>query len=196
MNKSIILIFCLIVGIFNDDIPLLSFDTMTDLELTTNGFFYFTTDNFISIDGNLYLYFYSKNYNFKRAVYCVTNSIPTEDIIRNSQFYYFNNHKSIIINNSAHYHYYLSLNAFEGNKYIIINYTSSNSSGELKAKYSNRDIENIADSLTIAGIIGIVIGTIIGLAIIISIIYCCICRRRKVLGTVGYQVQPQNYPLV
>jgi hypothetical protein len=154
---------------------------------TTSGVNYFYMYTYDSTIFDLYFYLDDYSYGLKEPIYyCETDDSPTlETTIKNCYFYSLTS-KSI---SGTKKNFRISPSFFK--RYTIVKYEGTYSSGNLYAKCSYYDdiFDIVGAALSVVAIVGIVIGSIVFLSILITIL-CCVFRRRRIYGGVGY-IPPQ-----
>jgi hypothetical protein len=154
---------------------------------TNSGDNYFYMDLFYATIFDLYFYLYDSSYGLTTPIeYCVTDSYPG-----NSDSFSCNYKTLYTYSTSGSLKYFKVTSYYlSAYRYIVLKYTGSNPGGYLYAKASYDDIFDIVGTtLSIVSIVCIVIGCIVFVSILITIL-CCVFRRRRIYGGVGY-VPPQ-----
>ena len=153
---------------------------------TNSGYNYFYMDAHFTIF-DLYFYLEDVSYGLSTPIeYCVTNTYPGDSSSFSCNYYslYSYNTKD----DKKYYKIYSS--SLSIYNYVVVRYTGKNPGGTLYVKSSNSDIFDIVGTaLSIVAIVGIVIGSIVFLSVLITVL-CCIFRRRRIYGGVGY-IPPQ-----
>ena len=154
---------------------------------TNSGDNYFYMDLFYATIFDLYFYLDDSSYGLTTPIeYCVTDSYPG-----NSDSFSCN-YKTLYTSRTSGSLKYFKVTSFylSAYRYIVVKYTGSNPGGYLYAKASYDDIFDIVGTtLSIVSIVCIVIGCIVFVSILITVL-CCVFRRRRIYGGVGY-VPPQ-----
>jgi hypothetical protein len=154
---------------------------------TNSGDNYFYMDLFYATIFDLYFYLDDSSYGLTLPIeYCVTDSYPG-----NSDSFSCN-YKTLYTSRTSGSLKYFKVTSYylSAYRYIVLKYTGSNPGGYLYAKASYDDIFDIVGTtLSIVSIVCIVIGCIVFVSILITIL-CCVFRRRRIYGGVGY-VPPQ-----
>ncbi len=154
---------------------------------TNSGDNYFYMDLFYATIFDLYFYLDDSSYGLTLPIeYCVTDSYPG-----NSDSFSCN-YKTLYTSRTSGSLKYFKVTSFylSAYRYIVVKYTGSNPGGYLYAKASYDDIFDIVGTtLSIVSIVCIVIGCIVFVSILITVL-CCVFRRRRIYGGVGY-VPPQ-----
>ena len=154
---------------------------------TNSGDNYFYMDLFYATIFDLYFYLDDSSYGLTLPIeYCVTDSYPG-----NSDSFSCN-YKTLYTSSTSGSLKYFKVTSFylSAYRYIVVKYTGSNPGGYLYAKASYDDIFDIVGTtLSIVSIVCIVIGCIVFVSILITVL-CCVFRRRRIYGGVGY-VPPQ-----
>ena len=154
---------------------------------TNSGDNYFYMDLFYATIFDLYFYLDDSSYGLTTPIeYCVTDSYPG-----NSDSFSCN-YKTLYTSSTSGSLKYFKVTSFylSAYRYIVVKYTGSNPGGYLYAKASYDDIFDIVGTtLSIVSIVCIVIGCIVFVSILITVL-CCVFRRRRIYGGVGY-VPPQ-----
>ena len=154
---------------------------------TNSGDNYFYMDLFYATIFDLYFYLDDSSYGLKTPIeYCVTDSYPG-----NSDSFSCN-YKTLYTSSTSGSLRYFKVTSYylSAYRYIVVKYTGSNPGGYLYAKASYDDIFDIVGTtLSIVSIVCIVIGCIVFVSILITVL-CCVFRRRRIYGGVGY-VPPQ-----
>ena len=154
---------------------------------TNSGDNYFYMDLFYATIFDLYFYLDDSSYGLTTPIeYCVTDSYPG-----NSDSFSCN-YKTLYTSRTSGSLKYFKVTSYylSAYRYIVLKYTGSNPGGYLYAKASYDDIFDIVGTtLSIVSIVCIVIGCIVFVSILITIL-CCVFRRRRIYGGVGY-VPPQ-----
>ena len=154
---------------------------------TNSGDNYFYMDLFYATIFDLYFYLDDSSYGLKTPIeYCVTDSYPG-----NSDSFSCN-YKTLYTSSTSGSLRYFKVTSYylSAYRYIVLKYTGSNPGGYLYAKASYDDIFDIVGTtLSIVSIVCIVIGCIVFVSILITVL-CCVFRRRRIYGGVGY-VPPQ-----
>ena len=154
---------------------------------TNSGDNYFYMDLFYATIFDLYFYLDDSSYGLKTPIeYCVTDSYPG-----NSDSFSCNYKTLYTYSTSGSLKYFKVTSYYlSAYRYIVLKYTGSNPGGYLYAKASYDDIFDIVGTtLSIVSIVCIVIGCIVFVSILITVL-CCVFRRRRIYGGVGY-VPPQ-----
>ena len=154
---------------------------------TNSGDNYFYMDLFYATIFDLYFYLDDSSYGLTTPIeYCVTDSYPG-----NSDSFSCNYKTLYTYSTSGSLKYFKVTSYYlSAYRYIVLKYTGSNPGGYLYAKASYDDIFDIVGTtLSIVSIVCIVIGCIVFVSILITIL-CCVFRRRRIYGGVGY-VPPQ-----
>ena len=154
---------------------------------TNSGDNYFYMDLFYATIFDLYFYLDDSSYGLTTPIeYCVTDSYPG-----NSDSFSCN-YKTLYTSRTSGSLKYFKVTSYylSSYRYIVVRYTGSNPGGYLYAKASYDDIFDIVGTtLSIVSIVCIVIGCIVFVSILITVL-CCVFRRRRIYGGVGY-VPPQ-----
>ena len=154
---------------------------------TNSGDNYFYMDLFYATIFDLYFYLDDSSYGLTTPIeYCVTDSYPG-----NSDSFSCN-YKTLYTSSTSGSLRYFKVTSYylSSYRYIVVKYTGSNPGGYLYAKASYDDIFDIVGTtLSIVSIVCIVIGCIVFVSILITVL-CCVFRRRRIYGGVGY-VPPQ-----
>ena len=154
---------------------------------TNSGDNYFYMDLFYATIFDLYFYLDDSSYGLTIPIeYCVTDSYPG-----NSDSFSCN-YKTLYTSSTIGSLKYFKVTSYylSSYRYIVVKYTGSNPGGYLYAKASYDDIFDIVGTtLSIVSIVCIVIGCIVFVSILITVL-CCVFRRRRIYGGVGY-VPPQ-----
>lgn len=154
---------------------------------TNSGDNYFYMDLFYATIFDLYFYLDDSSYGLTIPIeYCVTDSYPG-----NSDSFSCN-YKTLYTSRTSGSLKYFKVTSYylSSYRYIVVKYTGSNPGGYLYAKASYDDIFDIVGTtLSIVSIVCIVIGCIVFVSILITVL-CCVFRRRRIYGGVGY-VPPQ-----
>ena len=154
---------------------------------TNSGDNYFYMDLFYATIFDLYFYLDDSSYGLTTPIeYCVTDSYPG-----NSDSFSCN-YKTLYTSSTSGSLKYFKVTSYylSAYRYIVLKYTGSNPGGYLYAKASYDDIFDIVGTtLSIVSIVCIVIGCIVFVSILITVL-CCVFRRRRIYGGVGY-VPPQ-----
>lgn len=154
---------------------------------TNSGDNYFYMDLFYATIFDLYFYLDDSSYGLTIPIeYCVTDSYPG-----NSDSFSCN-YKTLYTSRTSGSLKYFKVTSYylSAYRYIVVKYTGSNPGGYLYAKASYDDIFDIVGTtLSIVSIVCIVIGCIVFVSILITVL-CCVFRRRRIYGGVGY-VPPQ-----
>ena len=154
---------------------------------TNSGDNYFYMDLFYATIFDLYFYLDDSSYGLTIPIeYCVTDSYPG-----NSDSFSCN-YKTLYTSSTSGSLKYFKVTSYylSAYRYIVLKYTGSNPGGYLYAKASYDDIFDIVGTtLSIVSIVCIVIGCIVFVSILITVL-CCVFRRRRIYGGVGY-VPPQ-----
>jgi len=154
---------------------------------TNSGDNYFYMDLFYATIFDLYFYLDDSSYGLTLPIeYCVTDSYPG-----NSDSFSCN-YKTLYTSSTSGSLKYFKVTSYylSAYRYIVLKYTGSNPGGYLYAKASYDDIFDIVGTtLSIVSIVCIVIGCIVFVSILITVL-CCVFRRRRIYGGVGY-VPPQ-----
>ncbi len=154
---------------------------------TNSGDNYFYMDLFYATIFDLYFYLDDSSYGLTLPIeYCVTDSYPG-----NSDSFSCN-YKTLYTSSTSGSLKYFKVTSYylSSYRYIVVKYTGSNPGGYLYAKASYDDIFDIVGTtLSIVSIVCIVIGCIVFVSILITVL-CCVFRRRRIYGGVGY-VPPQ-----
>jgi hypothetical protein len=154
---------------------------------TNSGDNYFYMDLFYATIFDLYFYLDDSSYGLTLPIeYCVTDSYPG-----NSDSFSCN-YKTLYTSRTSGSLKYFKVTSYylSSYRYIVVKYTGSNPGGYLYAKASYDDIFDIVGTtLSIVSIVCIVIGCIVFVSILITVL-CCVFRRRRIYGGVGY-VPPQ-----
>ena len=154
---------------------------------TNSGDNYFYMDLFYATIFDLYFYLDDSSYGLTLPIeYCVTDSYPG-----NSDSFSCN-YKTLYTSSTSGSLKYFKVTSYylSAYRYIVVKYTGSNPGGYLYAKASYDDIFDIVGTtLSIVSIVCIVIGCIVFVSILITVL-CCVFRRRRIYGGVGY-VPPQ-----
>lgn len=154
---------------------------------TNSGDNYFYMDLFYATIFDLYFYLDDSSYGLTTPIeYCVTDSYPG-----NSDSFSCN-YKTLYTSSTSGSLKYFKVTSYylSSYRYIVLKYTGSNPGGYLYAKASYDDIFDIVGTtLSIVSIVCIVIGCIVFVSILITVL-CCVFRRRRIYGGVGY-VPPQ-----
>jgi hypothetical protein len=154
---------------------------------TNSGDNYFYMDLFYATIFDLYFYLDDSSYGLTTPIeYCVTDSYPG-----NSDSFSCN-YKTLYTSRTSGSLKYFKVTSYylSSYRYIVVKYTGSNPGGYLYAKASYDDIFDIVGTtLSIVSIVCIVIGCIVFVSILITVL-CCVFRRRRIYGGVGY-VPPQ-----
>ena len=154
---------------------------------TNSGDNYFYMDLFYATIFDLYFYLDDSSYGLTLPIeYCVTDSYPG-----NSDSFSCNYKTLYTYSTSGSLKYFKVTSYYlSAYRYIVVKYTGSNPGGYLYAKASYDDIFDIVGTtLSIVSIVCIVIGCIVFVSILITVL-CCVFRRRRIYGGVGY-VPPQ-----
>ena len=154
---------------------------------TNSGDNYFYMDLFYATIFDLYFYLDDSSYGLTLPIeYCVTDSYPG-----NSDSFSCNYKTLYTYSTSGSLKYFKVTSYYLSSyRYIVVKYTGSNPGGYLYAKASYDDIFDIVGTtLSIVSIVCIVIGCIVFVSILITVL-CCVFRRRRIYGGVGY-VPPQ-----
>jgi hypothetical protein len=154
---------------------------------TNSGDNYFYMDLFYATIFDLYFYLDDSSYGLTTPIeYCVTDSYPG-----NSDSFSCNYKTLYTYSTSGSLKYFKVTSYYlSAYRYIVLKYTGSNPGGYLYAKASYDDIFDIVGTtLSIVSIVCIVIGCIVFVSILITVL-CCVFRRRRIYGGVGY-VPPQ-----
>ena len=154
---------------------------------TNSGDNYFYMDLFYATIFDLYFYLDDSSYGLTTPIeYCVTDSYPG-----NSDSFSCNYKTLYTYSTSGSLKYFKVTSYYLSSyRYIVVKYTGSNPGGYLYAKASYDDIFDIVGTtLSIVSIVCIVIGCIVFVSILITVL-CCVFRRRRIYGGVGY-VPPQ-----
>ena len=154
---------------------------------TNSGDNYFYMDLFYATIFDLYFYLDDSSYGLTTPIeYCVTDSYPG-----NSDSFSCNYKTLYTYSTSGSLKYFKVTSYYlSAYRYIVVKYTGSNPGGYLYAKASYDDIFDIVGTtLSIVSIVCIVIGCIVFVSILITVL-CCVFRRRRIYGGVGY-VPPQ-----
>ena len=154
---------------------------------TNSGDNYFYMDLIYATIFDLYFYLDDSSYGLTTPIeYCVTDSYPgSSDSFSCDYRTLYTSRTSGSLKYFKVTSYYLS-----AYRYIVVKYTGSNPGGYLYAKASYDDIFDIVGTtLSIVSIVCIVIGCIVFVSILITVL-CCVFRRRRIYGGVGY-VPPQ-----
>ena len=154
---------------------------------TNSGDNYFYMDLFYATIFDLYFYLDDSSYGLTIPIeYCVTDSYPG-----NSDSFSCNYKTLYTYSTSGSLKYFKVTSYYlSAYRYIVLKYTGSNPGGYLYAKASYDDIFDIVGTtLSIVSIVCIVIGCIVFVSILITVL-CCVFRRRRIYGGVGY-VPPQ-----
>jgi hypothetical protein len=144
-------------------------------------------DLFYATIFDLYFYLDDSSYGLTTPIeYCVTDSYPG-----NSDSFSCNYKTLYTYSTSGSLKYFKVTSYYlSAYRYIVLKYTGSNPGGYLYAKASYDDIFDIVGTtLSIVSIVCIVIGCIVFVSILITVL-CCVFRRRRIYGGVGY-VPPQ-----
>ena len=204
MNSKYIYFIILIVKVLS--IQYVKKDVRTDLSLD-GGYFYIKSEEYLSYF-DIYLYFYSTNYDFSTTIeICYSSYQPTSDSIpyNCTLLRTLTPDKTSSGSNEKRYQYSFK----NDNKYIIIYYSGSNksSNSKLQVKSSGDSIfEPIIEGIlsVFAQIILIIFGgTFIMIILIVIIVVLCLCsRKKKVEGKVlsepyiiNSNYNNYNYPL-
>ena len=154
---------------------------------TNSGDNYFYMDLIHATIFDLYFYLDDSSYGLKTPIeYCVTDSYPG-----NSDSFSCN-YKTLYTSSTSGSLKYFKVTSYylSAYRYIVLKYTGSNPGGYLYAKASYDDIFDIVGTtLSIVSIVCIVIGCIVFVSILITVL-CCVFRRRRIYGGVGY-IPPQ-----
>ena len=154
---------------------------------TNSGDNYFYMDLFYATIFDLYFYLDDSSYGLTIPIeYCVTDSYP------GSSDSFSCNYKTLYTYSTSGSLKYFKVTSYylSAYRYIVLKYTGSNPGGYLYAKASYDDIFDIVGTtLSIVSIVCIVIGCIVFVSILITVL-CCVFRRRRIYGGVGY-VPPQ-----
>ena len=154
---------------------------------TNSGDNYFYMDLFYATIFDLYFYLDDSSYGLTLPIeYCVTDSYP------GSSDSFSCNYKTLYTSRTSGSLKYFKVTSYylSAYRYIVLKYTGSNPGGYLYAKASYDDIFDIVGTtLSIVSIVCIVIGCIVFVSILITVL-CCVFRRRRIYGGVGY-VPPQ-----
>ena len=154
---------------------------------TNSGDNYFYMDLFYATIFDLYFYLDDSSYGLTIPIeYCVTDSYP------GSSDSFSCNYKTLYTSSTSGSLKYFKVTSYylSAYRYIVLKYTGSNPGGYLYAKASYDDIFDIVGTtLSIVSIVCIVIGCIVFVSILITVL-CCVFRRRRIYGGVGY-VPPQ-----
>ena len=154
---------------------------------TNSGDNYFYMDLIHATIFDLYFYLDDSSYGLKTPIeYCVTDSYPG-----NSDSFSCN-YKTLYTSSTSGSLKYFKVTSYylSAYRYIVVKYTGSNPGGYLYAKASYDDIFDIVGTtLSIVSIVCIVIGCIVFVSILITVL-CCVFRRRRIYGGVGY-IPPQ-----
>ena len=154
---------------------------------TNSGDNYFYMDLFYATIFDLYFYLDDSSYGLTIPIeYCVTDSYP------GSSDSFSCNYKTLYTSRTSGSLKYFKVTSYylSSYRYIVVKYTGSNPGGYLYAKASYDDIFDIVGTtLSIVSIVCIVIGCIVFVSILITVL-CCVFRRRRIYGGVGY-VPPQ-----
>ena len=154
---------------------------------TNSGDNYFYMDLFYATIFDLYFYLDDSSYGLTTPIeYCVTDSYPG-----NSDSFSCNYKTLYTYSTSGSLKYFKVTSYYlSAYRYIVVKYKGSNPGGYLYAKASYDDIFDIVGTtLSIVSIVCIVIGCIVFVSILITVL-CCVFRRRRIYGGVGY-VPPQ-----
>jgi len=154
---------------------------------TNSGDNYFYMDLFYATIFDLYFYLDDSSYGLTIPIeYCVTDSYP------GSSDSFSCDYKTLYTSRTSGSLKYFKVTSYylSAYRYIVVKYKGSNPGGYLYAKASYDDIFDIVGTtLSIVSIVCIVIGCIVFVSILITIL-CCVFRRRRIYGGVGY-VPPQ-----
>ena len=154
---------------------------------TNSGDNYFYMDLIYATIFDLYFYLDDSSYGLTIPIeYCVTDSYP------GSSDSFSCDYKTLYTSRTSGSLKYFKVTSFylSAYRYIVVKYTGSNPGGYLYAKASYDDIFDIVGTtLSIVSIVCIVIGCIVFVSILITVL-CCVFRRRRIYGGVGY-VPPQ-----
>ena len=154
---------------------------------TNSGDNYFYMDLIYATIFDLYFYLDDSSYGLTIPIeYCVTNSYPGNSDSFSCDY------KNLYTSSTSGSLKYFKVTSFylSAYRYIVVKYTGSNPGGYLYAKASYDDVFDIVGTtLSIVSIVCIVIGCIVFVSILITVL-CCVFRRRRIYGGVGY-VPPQ-----
>lgn len=154
---------------------------------TNSGDNYFYMDLIYATIFDLYFYLDDSSYGLTIPIeYCVTDSYP------GSSDSFSCDYKTLYTSRTSGSLKYFKVTSYylSAYRYIVVKYKGSNPGGYLYAKASYDDIFDIVGTtLSLVSIICIVIGCIVFVSILITIL-CCVFRRRRIYGGVGY-VPPQ-----
>ena len=154
---------------------------------TNSGDNYFYMDLIYATIFDLYFYLDDSSYGLTIPIeYCVTDSYP------GSSDSFSCDYKTLYTSRTSGSLKYFKVTSYylSAYRYIVVKYKGSNPGGYLYAKASYDDIFDIVGTtLSIVSIVCIVIGCIVFVSILITIL-CCVFRRRRIYGGVGY-VPPQ-----
>ena len=154
---------------------------------TNSGDNYFYMDLIYATIFDLYFYLDDSSYGLTIPIeYCVTDSYP------GSSDSFSCDYKTLYTSRTSGSLKYFKVTSFylSAYRYIVVKYTGSNPGGYLYAKASYDDVFDIVGTtLSIVSIVCIVIGCIVFVSILITVL-CCVFRRRRIYGGVGY-VPPQ-----
>ena len=154
---------------------------------TNSGDNYFYMDLFYATIFDLYFYLDDSSYGLTTPIeYCVTDSYPGNSDSFSCTY------KTLYTYSTSGSLKYFKVTSYylSAYRYIVLKYTGSNPGGYLYAKASYDDIFDIVGTtLSIVSIVCIVIGCIVFVSILITVL-CCVFRRRRIYGGVGY-VPPQ-----
>ena len=154
---------------------------------TNSGYNYFYMDLIYATIFDLYFYLDDSSYGLTTPIeYCVTDSYP------GSSDSFSCDYKNLYTSSTSGSLKYFKVTSYylSAYRYIVVKYTGSNPGGYLYAKASYDDIFDIVGTtLSIVSIVCIVIGCIVFVSILITVL-CCVFRRRRIYGGVGY-VPPQ-----
>lgn len=154
---------------------------------TNSGDNYFYMDLIYATIFDLYFYLDDSSYGLTIPIeYCVTDSYP------GSSDSFSCDYKTLYTSRTSGSLKYFKVTSYylSAYRYIVVKYKGSNPGGYLYAKASYDDIFDIVGTtLSIVSIVCIVIGCIVFVSILITVL-CCVFRRRRIYGGVGY-VPPQ-----
>ena len=155
---------------------------------TNSGDNYFYMDLFYATIFDLYFYLDDSSYGLTIPIeYCVTDSYP------GSSDSFSCDYKTLYTSRTSGSLKYFKVTSYylSSYRYIVVKYTGSNPGGYLyaKASYDDDIFDIVGTTLSIVSIVCIVIGCIVFVSILITVL-CCVFRRRRIYGGVGY-VPPQ-----
>ena len=196
-------------------------NSKTSLPLYSSGYTYFYLDDISDYySKEIYLRFEDEydSLNSNSISICYTDTYPDPypyqtDAIQNCKFSTITPYSttSSSFTSFSKYRYYYKFSTYnsynELKSYVIVKYSPRFTFGSLYVTSDDKELKDSDDhNLPTVAIIGIVIGSIFGLAlIIVGIVCCCMCMRRKTIqGTVGYTppeptvvvTNPPQYPLI